>query len=65
MTERVKSADSFDAFFGSPKSAEGDVKNEISTTVPAIAALIKSQPVLHHHRQTPSDRDGKSELTKD
>lgn len=64
MTERVKSADSFDAFFGSPKTGDEEVKNEISTTSPAIVALIKSQPVLHH-RQTPSDEDGKSELMND
>lgn len=63
MPERSGSADSFDEFFGASKTdnnSDENIKpkqNDISPTS-AIAALIKSQPVLHH-RQTPSEKNCK------
>ncbi len=57
MTEQRGSADSFDKFFGASKTDNNDdeklKQNDISPSS-AVAALIKAQPVIHHH-QTPSE----------
>ena len=53
MSARRDSVNSIDDFFGESKDSPKDLPTQSS----AIAALIRSQPVLHH-RQTPSDRDG-------
>lgn len=61
MSERRKSTDSDYSFFGETKREE----KRLDETTPAITALIRTQPVLHH-RQTPSDREGKfKDATKD
>jgi hypothetical protein len=50
MPERNGSADSFDQFFGASKTDNHDDEKKPKTS--AVAALIKSQPVVHR-RQTP------------
>jgi hypothetical protein len=57
MTEHKGSVDSLEKLFGTSKTDNNDdeklKQNDISPSS-AIAALIKSQPVIHHH-QTPSE----------
>lgn len=48
--ERERSADSFDNYFNSSNK-----ENELKPSA-GIAALIKSQPVVHHRRATPPER---------
>lgn len=48
--ERERSADSFDQFFNASNK-----ENELKPSA-GIAALIKSQPVVHHRRATPPER---------
>ena len=58
-TERKRSADSFETFFGTPTTAVSTQdENKLNTIQPTqgIAALIKSHPSIHH-RQTPSERE--------
>jgi hypothetical protein len=65
MSDRNGSVDSFDEFFGAPKTDndENDKKpkqHDIPTSS-GISALIKAQPVVHH-RQTPSETKCKISL---
>jgi hypothetical protein len=56
MSEREKSVESFDEFFGS-KTDNNDDKEQKQNDLPTsstVAALIKVQPVVHR-RQTPSE----------
>lgn len=61
MPERNESADSFSEFFAASKpenvNDENKVKENDTPTKSAIAALIKSQPVLH--RRTPLSNKSK------
>ncbi len=56
MPEHNGSGDSFDEFFGASKTDnDGDEKKLKQNDIPkksAAAALIKSQPIVHHRQKS-------------
>ena len=68
MPERTGSADSFDEFFSASKANNEEKTNpqeEFISPSAGIAALIKSQPVVHHRsNNSEAKREYKLDFSK-